>query len=66
MCPEAPTFYRLLGGASLNDYFIGSSKSPQESIEKAKELFQKAISMDERDFMANAILSHIYSYKKGE
>ncbi|RPI65729.1 MAG: tetratricopeptide repeat protein [Geobacteraceae bacterium] len=64
MCPEAPTFYRLLGGASLNDYFIGSSKSPQESIEKAKELFQKAISMDERDFMANAILSHIYSIRK--
>jgi len=65
MCPEAPTFYRLLGGANLNDYFVGSSKSPQESIEKAKELFQKAISMDERDFYANAILSHIYT-KKGE
>ena len=63
LCPEVP-FYHVLASVSLNDYFLGSAKSPQESIEKATELLQKIIAIDDSYVQAHATLSHVYSTRR--
>ena len=64
MCPECPTFYRLLANVYINYYWFDSSKSPQESIEKAKELLQKTLAMDEDNADAHGNLSIVYLQKR--
>jgi hypothetical protein len=46
MCPESSSAYHLLAITHMMDYWLGSTKSPQESIERAIELAQKAIALD--------------------
>ena len=65
MCPEIPTFYRILAIVNLNDYWFDSSKSPQEYIEKATELLQKTLAMDDNNADAHGNLSHSLPPKKG-
>jgi adenylate cyclase len=64
MCPENPYFYRYLAMAHQNDYWLGSAKSPSESIEKATELLQKALAIDDGYVDAHAQLSHVYTIRK--
>ena len=64
MCPEVPTAYQLLATVNANEYFLGSSKSPQESIAKAFELTQKAVAMDDTQAQNHASLSVIYGLKR--
>jgi adenylate cyclase len=64
MCPENPYFYRYLAMAHQNDYWLGSAKSPSESIEKASELLQKALAIDDGYVDAHAQLSHVYTIRK--
>ncbi|MBP1723276.1 MAG: guanylyl cyclase, partial [Deltaproteobacteria bacterium] len=47
MCPEDPKAYVLLGWVYKRDYQLGNTKSPQETLEKAIELAQKALAMNE-------------------
>ena len=47
MCPEVPTAYVLLGWVHQMEYWLGSAKSPQESIEKGIEMAQKALALDD-------------------
>ena len=48
MCPEIPMAYVLMARLStINDYWLGTTKSPRESLEKAIELVQKALAMDD-------------------
>jgi tetratricopeptide (TPR) repeat protein len=42
----------------------GTTKSPQESLEKAIELTQKAIAQDDGDPYGHAILGWLYCYKR--
>jgi adenylate cyclase len=44
----------------LNDYWLGSAKSPQETIKKAKEILQKILAIDDNNSEAHAYLSLIY------
>lgn len=64
MCPENPLGYTHLGWVYHHDYLLGNTKSPQETLEKAIELGQKALAM-EAISGAHVLLCHCY-YKKGE
>jgi adenylate cyclase len=64
MCPESSSVYLLLAQTYHMDYWLGSGKSPQESIEKAIELAQKAIGLDDAYAQAHGLLSYLYSVKR--
>jgi adenylate cyclase len=64
VCPEGPAFYRLLAIVNLNDYQLGSSKAPQESIAKAEELLLKALALDENNAETHGNLSQVYTRKR--
>jgi adenylate cyclase len=63
MCPESSSAYNLLAITYMMDYWLGSGKSPQESIEKAIELAQKAISLDDAYAQSHGLLSFLYSIR---
>jgi tetratricopeptide (TPR) repeat protein len=54
----------LLAGVYMMDYWLGSTKSPRESIEKAIELTQKSLAIDDSHAHAHGLLSHLYSIKR--
>ena len=64
VCPEGPAFYRLLAIVNLNDLHLGSSKAPQESIEKAEELLLKALAIDDNNAETHGNLSQVYTRKR--
>ena len=46
------------------DYWLGTTKSPEQSLEKAIELTQKAIALDDSYPYGHAALGHWYCYKR--
>ncbi len=64
MCPENPMSYLLLGTVHWMDLILGATKSPRDSLEKAMELVQKTLSMDDSLSGAHNLLSAIYIQKK--
>jgi tetratricopeptide (TPR) repeat protein len=64
LCPQAPGPYSLLGWVNLNDYWLGSTRSPRESLDKAITLMQKAISLDDNIAEFNASLSRFYAINR--
>jgi len=60
MCPENPMGYLSLGWVNHRDFALGNTKSPQESLEKGKELAQKALAMDVSLPGAHTLLCAIY------
>jgi adenylate cyclase len=63
--PENLFGYLLLGWTHWMDIVLGSAKSPRESLEKATELAQKALAMDDSYSGTHGLLSSIYS-QRGE
>ena len=67
--PKYSQAYRWLGGTHLIDVWLGSTKSPRESLKKAVELAQKALSLDDSLGGAHGLLGNIYimrrDYEKG-
>jgi adenylate cyclase len=67
--PEYAQAYRWLGGTHVIDVWLGSTKSPGESLKKSLELAQKAISLDDSLGGAHGLLGNIYimrrEYEKG-
>jgi adenylate cyclase len=64
MCPESSSAYHLLATTQMMDYWYGSGKSPQDSIEKAIELARKAIALDDAYANPHGLLSFLYSIKR--
>ena len=64
MCPENPMGYVSLGWVCYNDYVLGNTKSPRETLEKAIELAQKALAMDDSIAGAHGLLCLLYMYKR--
>ena len=64
MCPENPLGYSYLGAVYLQDYMLRNTKSPRETLEKALELTQKAVAMDDSLSYPHGILSSVYLAKK--
>jgi adenylate cyclase len=62
--PEFAGAYYALAGAHMMDVWFGSSKSPKESLDKAVELTQKAISLDPNDPRHYALLGNLYVMKR--
>ena len=63
-CQEMPIFYRLLAVVNHNEVLFGISKSPKESLEKATELLQKVLSIDDNDPDAHGVLAQVFTRKK--
>jgi adenylate cyclase len=63
MCPERLKPYGHLAMFHMLDYWFGTSKSPQESIEKAIELAQKSLAIDDRA-ETHGFLSQLYCLKR--
>ncbi len=58
--PEAARAYSMLGWTHLFDVFFGVSKSPGKDMEKAFELAQKAITLNDSVGSPHSLLSYIY------
>jgi adenylate cyclase len=67
--PNYAVAYRVLGAVHMMEVWLGSTKSPKDSLRKAVELSKKAIALDESLGMAHGLLGHIYilmkDYEKG-
>jgi adenylate cyclase len=67
--PDYAQAYRWFGGTHLVDVWLGSTKSPRESLRKAIELAKKAISLDHSLGGAHGLLGNLYvmtrQYDKG-
>jgi TolB-like protein/class 3 adenylate cyclase/Tfp pilus assembly protein PilF len=64
MCPENPMGYLSLGWVYQNDYWLGNTKSPQETLEKGIELAQKALAMDDSLAGPHGLLCALYTAKR--
>ena len=64
MCPEVPMVYYLMGWVHHNEFALGVGNSPQLSLEKAIEMAQKAISMDDSLPGPHSLLSICHIYKR--
>ena len=60
MCPENPEGYLVLGWIYLFDYVLGNTKSPRETIEKATELAQKTLALDDSMGGAHSLLGWLH------
>jgi adenylate cyclase len=63
-CPEPQKPYAQMAIIHMMDYFLGTTKSPRESIEKAIELAQKSLAVDDTRAEDHARLSLLYSVRK--
>jgi adenylate cyclase len=64
MCPEFPMAYVLMAWVHVGEYWLGSGKSPRESIEKGIEMAQKALALDDSIASAHGLLGHLYALKR--
>ena len=62
--PEYPKPYAFLATTHLLDMWLGSSKSPRESLTKAIELTRKAIALDDSFANAHGLLGNLYIYTR--
>jgi len=62
--PEFASAYYALAGTHMMDVWLRSSKSPKESLDKAIELTQKAISLDPKDSHFYAFLGYLCVMKR--
>ena len=60
--PDYAYAYAGLAWTHMADPWFGTSKSPMESLGRAIELGQKAISLDESEAMGHASLGFFYTY----
>ena len=59
--PNYARAYAMLASTHQMDCWLGTSKSPKESIAKAIELLQKSIIMDDTNAVVHALLGWIFS-----
>jgi adenylate cyclase len=64
MCPEVAMAYLLMANVHSLDYLLGTSRSGRESTEKAIELTQKALAMDDTLAEAHGFLGYLYTQKR--
>jgi adenylate cyclase len=64
LCPEHVFALCVLAWTHMNEIRFGTSKSPKESLEKAIELAQKAIALDDGYAWGHAALGFFYLFKR--
>ncbi len=62
--PEFYGSYNLMASVHFMDVWLGSSKSPPDSLNKAIELLQKSIALEENNDGAYSLLCHVYAMKR--
>ncbi|MGB6012387.1 MAG: tetratricopeptide repeat protein, partial [Desulfobacterales bacterium] len=62
--PNYAPAYRALSATYLMDVWLGTSKSPKQSLAKAIELVQKAIALDDTYAEAYSALGFLYSMRE--
>ena len=62
--PENASAYAALANVNILEVWVGISKSPRESLDRAEELAKKAIALDDSLMYAHTILSLTYVFKK--
>jgi len=62
--PEFPSAYSLLAMTHFRDVILRSTKSPKKSLDRAVELAQKAIALDESLGEAHALLGWLYTMRR--
>jgi adenylate cyclase len=62
--PEYPRLYMGLATIHYMDVWYGTTESPDQSLARAFELAQKAISLDDSNAAAYSVLGQIYMMKK--
>ncbi|MGD0663841.1 MAG: adenylate/guanylate cyclase domain-containing protein [Syntrophorhabdales bacterium] len=64
LSPDDPDGYAMLAWTHVMDYWFGSAKSPHESIEKAFDLAQKSLGLDDTHARTHGLMSQIYSIRR--
>jgi len=64
MCPENPVGYARLSVIYFNDYRLGNTKTPRETLEKSGELAKKALAIDDSIPLAHIALCFFYEFKR--
>jgi adenylate cyclase len=62
--PEYPRLYMGLAETHFMDVWFGTTESPDQSLARAFELAQKAISLDDSNAAAYSVLGQIYGMKR--
>jgi adenylate cyclase len=62
--PNYPRIYVLLSKAHQNDVWLGTTKSPEQSLAWAFEAAEKAVSLDDSSAAAYGVLGMMYGMKK--
>jgi adenylate cyclase len=62
--PEFPAAHYFLAWTHIMDPIYGSTKSPRKSIEKAAELAQKVLALDDSNFMSYLLSGYLYLRKR--
>jgi len=62
--PQSPGAHTMLGWTDQMDVWFGSSESPVKSMERASELAQKAISLNDALDSPHSLLCHMYLMKR--
>jgi adenylate cyclase len=62
--PEYPAPYGRLAWTHMMDAFLGTSKSPRQSMRRAFKLAKKSLAMDESDPDAHGVLGNFYLFSK--
>ena len=62
--PQYATAYVALANLNIVEVYVGGSKSPRESLDRAEELAKRVISSDDSNEYAHAVLSLAYVFKK--
>jgi adenylate cyclase len=65
MYPESPMVYFYLAWVYYSDYWLGNTKSPEETLAKSMELAQKTLGMDDSISLAHSHLCNVH-YLIGE
>lgn len=62
--PEFPDAYVIMGTTYVVERYLGTSTSPQKSLEEAVKLYEKALALDESHPIAIGGLALVYSFQR--
>jgi adenylate cyclase len=62
--PGYASAYAALASVNILEVYVGASKSPRESLDRAEELVKKALALNDSNSYAHTTLSLTYVFKK--
>ena len=62
--PGHASAYAALANVNILEVYVGASKSPRDSLDRAEELAKKALALNDSDFYAHSLLSLTYVFKR--